>query len=332
MQEPGEGRFVQIIDRLEARRRRGSVQLALTALVLGAAAVPAAAEEAMPSFAPRETGTAVRPAGISLLSFAPQPRTTQGAEAGVSPLDITPSKEGIAAALAAIPKPAKVPLPPRVERPRGATAAAEPAKATPPAATAPAPAVQTAKAAPAPGFFSWLARQNEDAVVTSREEVASLSPVVRTAKLDLSDPFNPRRLPDSSADDDLEDEETKKLVEKQVPAVEISCFKPRLLRLIHAAGAHFKGTPIVTSGFRSRGRRGSYHRKCEAADFFITGVASGQLTAFLRTVPGAGGVGTYCHTKSVHIDTGEPRDWHQCGFRRRFALREPVLAAQIGSR
>jgi uncharacterized protein YcbK (DUF882 family) len=27
-------------------------------------------------------------------------------------------------------------------------------------------------------------------------------------------------------------------------------------------------------------------------------------------MPGRGGVGTYCHTNSVHVDVGPERDWN----------------------
>jgi uncharacterized protein YcbK (DUF882 family) len=125
--------------------------------------------------------------------------------------------------------------------------------------------------------------------------------------------------------DEIEAEEQKApepmLVEKQTDAVNIACLKPELMSIIRKAGEHFGGTPVITSGQRSRGRRGSYHRKCMAADFIIAGVERARLAKYLRALPDAGGVGTYCHTKSVHIDIGEPRNWYQCGFRFRFSQR-----------
>lgn len=110
-------------------------------------------------------------------------------------------------------------------------------------------------------------------------------------------------------------------VEKQTDAVDIACLQPDLLKLVKQAGDHFGATPVITSGQRTRGRRNSYHRRCMAADFFVPGIERARLAQYLRTLPGAGGVGTYCHTKSVHIDVGEPRNWWQCGFRFRFAQR-----------
>lgn len=110
-------------------------------------------------------------------------------------------------------------------------------------------------------------------------------------------------------------------VEKQTDYVNIACLDPHLMQLIQRAGAHFGGKPVITSGLRSNGRRGSYHRKCQAADFFVPGIDRAVLATWLRSQPDAGGVGTYCHTKSVHLDIGEARNWTQCGFRFRFALR-----------
>jgi hypothetical protein len=274
------------------------------------------------------------PGGVIASLFAPRAAAAAVSEP-VSPLDIRPTivSPPVAGKAESRPKPSDIPAPPRPEREVASAATpavAQPAQATQAAAVRGLPTPSTTAAtrvAPAPaGFFGWLASLNTDAAPQEPQRVASLGGAGRT-NLDLSNPFRPRALPgDDPRDDDFEDEmSSKKLVEKQTDYVNIACLKPSLMRLINAAGTHFKGTPVITSGFRDRGRRGSYHRRCEAADFFITGVSSGALTTFLRTLPGAGGVGTYCHTKSVHIDTGEPRDWHQCGFRRRFALREPSL-------
>ena len=261
----------------------------------------------------------------------------------------------------------KVPLPPIPDR-RAATAKAKDssakdssAKGNPKAQAAAQPVDEAPSVAvPAPpqprptGVFAMFAAysqpEGEGASTMSDGDIVrpALTPLPTTkvappaqpapptstkiTRLDLTDPFRPRRMgTPGEKDDDLEDEEgATKLVEKQVDSVQISCLKPDLMALIYKAGDHFGDTPVITSGFRGHGRRGSYHRKCEAADFFIPGVSGGKLVSYLKTLPGAGGVGTYCHTRSVHIDTGEPRNWHQCGRRRSFALREPVL--EIGSR
>ncbi|MGL5446310.1 MAG: YcbK family protein [Rhabdaerophilum sp.] len=132
-------------------------------------------------------------------------------------------------------------------------------------------------------------------------------------------------VPQQTTQEELEAEERRtpepRSVEKQTPHVNIACLKPELMALMEKAGKRFGATPVITSGQRSRGRSGSYHRRCMAADFFVPGVARADLARYLRSMPGAGGVGTYCHTKSVHIDIGEPRNWSQCGFRFRFSQR-----------
>ena len=83
-------------------------------------------------------------------------------------------------------------------------------------------------------------------------------------------------------------------------------------------GEFFHQIPVITSGFRTYGRPGSYHRLCMAADFIVPGVSQEQIVKYLHHVPGVGGVGTYCGTKIVHVDIGEPRDWAYCGLRRTF--------------
>ena len=242
---------------------------------------------------------------------------------------------------------ARVPLPPVIPR----RAAAGKQQATTAEKAVAAPVVVPEPPQPRPtGLFAMLAAysQPEGAAPATMSDgdlmrpalvpppttrVAPETAATKLTKLDLSDPFRPKRLPQAPGerDDDLEDEETApKLVEKQVDSVEIRCLKPELMAMIYKAGDHFGATPVITSGFRGYGRRGSYHRKCEAADFFIPDVPAQKLVQFLKALPGAGGVGTYCHTKSVHLDTGEPRNWHQCGFRRSFALR--TLVTEIGSR
>lgn len=132
-------------------------------------------------------------------------------------------------------------------------------------------------------------------------------------------------VPQQTTPEELEAEERQlpepTHVEKQTDRVDIACLKPELVAIMRRAGDKFGATPVITSGQRSRGRAGSYHRRCMAADFFVPGVARADLARYLRSLPDAGGVGTYCHTKSVHIDIGEPRNWSQCGFRFRFSQR-----------
>lgn len=103
----------------------------------------------------------------------------------------------------------------------------------------------------------------------------------------------------------------------QTDKVEVNCFKPQLVRTLKAIERHYGRPLVVTSGYRSPkhnrrvgGASGSRHTSCEAADIQIEGVSKWQLAKYLRSMPGRGGVGTYCHTESVHIDIGNTRDWN----------------------
>ncbi|MBB5538217.1 D-Ala-D-Ala carboxypeptidase family metallohydrolase [Rhizobium giardinii] len=103
----------------------------------------------------------------------------------------------------------------------------------------------------------------------------------------------------------------------QTEKVETGCFRPELLQLLKVVETHYGRKVMVTSGLRdlkhnirAGGRRYSLHTTCQAADIQVPGVSKWDLAEYLRTIPGRGGVGTYCHTESVHIDTGEIRDWN----------------------
>lgn len=103
----------------------------------------------------------------------------------------------------------------------------------------------------------------------------------------------------------------------QTDKVEARCLRPQLVRMLKHIENHYNRPVIVTSGFRDSrhnrrvgGARGSLHTLCAAADIQVEGVTKWQLAEYLRTIPGRGGVGTYCHTDSVHIDIGEERDWN----------------------
>ncbi|MBY5351044.1 YcbK family protein [Rhizobium leguminosarum] len=106
--------------------------------------------------------------------------------------------------------------------------------------------------------------------------------------------------------------------------VEVGCFKPDLLKVIKTVENHFGRPVIVTSGYRDDehnrlvgGADESMHKSCEAADIQIDGVAKWDIAAYIRSLPDRGGVGTYCHTDSVHLDTGKTRDWNWgCGGKR----------------
>jgi uncharacterized protein YcbK (DUF882 family) len=104
---------------------------------------------------------------------------------------------------------------------------------------------------------------------------------------------------------------------KQHESVDVACLKPSLVRMLKSIEGHFGRKAIVTSGYRdpsrnrrARGAKNSLHMYCAAADIQIPGVSKWDLANYVRTMPGRGGVGTYCHTNSVHVDVGPERDWN----------------------
>ena len=110
---------------------------------------------------------------------------------------------------------------------------------------------------------------------------------------------------------------------KQHESVDVGCLKPSLVRILKSVEQHFGKKMVVTSGYRNpernrraRGAKNSQHMYCAAADIQVPGVSKWELATYLRAMPGRGGVGTYCHTTSVHVDVGPERDWNwRCGRR-----------------
>jgi uncharacterized protein YcbK (DUF882 family) len=104
---------------------------------------------------------------------------------------------------------------------------------------------------------------------------------------------------------------------KQNETVDVACLKPSLVRVLKTIEGHYGKKMVVTSGYRdparnrrANGARNSLHMYCAAADIQVPGVSKWELASYIRTMPGRGGVGTYCHTESVHIDVGPERDWN----------------------
>ncbi|MBL0934200.1 MAG: YcbK family protein [Rhizobiaceae bacterium] len=104
---------------------------------------------------------------------------------------------------------------------------------------------------------------------------------------------------------------------KQHDDVDVSCLRPSLVRVLKSIEGRFGQKVVITSGFRSaernrraRGARNSLHMACAAADIQVAGVSKWTLAEYVRSMPGRGGVGTYCHTESVHVDVGPERDWN----------------------
>lgn len=109
----------------------------------------------------------------------------------------------------------------------------------------------------------------------------------------------------------------------QRPDVQTDCFEPQLVSMLHAVEARFHTKVLVTSGYRSpahnravNGARRSMHMACKAADILVPGADKFAVATFVRSLPGRGGVGTYCHTTAVHIDIGRERDWNWACRRR----------------
>nr|WP_245581975.1 YcbK family protein [Phyllobacterium phragmitis] len=110
----------------------------------------------------------------------------------------------------------------------------------------------------------------------------------------------------------------------QRETVDVACLKPQLVALLKTVERHFGRSVMVTSGYRSpsrnravNGARRSLHMMCAAADIQIDGVSKREIARYVRSMPGRGGVGTYCHTKSVHLDIGPERDWNWRCVRRK---------------
>lgn len=91
----------------------------------------------------------------------------------------------------------------------------------------------------------------------------------------------------------------------QTYAVMTSCFPATLRSVLSDISSRFGGEVIVTSGYRRSGKRGSFHQTCKAADIQIAGISPGAIARFARSHPSVGGVGTYSHTRSVHVDVGD---------------------------
>ena len=104
---------------------------------------------------------------------------------------------------------------------------------------------------------------------------------------------------------------------KQNESVDVACLKPSLVRVLKTIEGHYGRKMMVTSGYRdparnrrANGAKNSLHMYCAAADIQVPGVSTWELASYIRSMPGRGGVGTYCHTESVHVDVGPERDWN----------------------
>lgn len=99
--------------------------------------------------------------------------------------------------------------------------------------------------------------------------------------------------------------------------VQTSCFPADLVAQIRSIERRFGAKAVITSGYRSpahnrrvNGAQRSQHMGCKAADLYVPGADHKAVAAYVRALPGRGGVGTYCHTDAIHIDVGPKRDWN----------------------
>ena len=106
--------------------------------------------------------------------------------------------------------------------------------------------------------------------------------------------------------------------------IHTGCFPARLRSLIARVHKRFGRKLVITSGYRSPahnrrigGAKRSQHMHCKAVDFRVPGVSTYALARYVKSLPGVGGVGTYCGQSSIHMDVGPKRSWHWgCGKRR----------------
>ncbi|MBB4571112.1 hypothetical protein GGE60_005270 [Rhizobium leucaenae] len=115
----------------------------------------------------------------------------------------------------------------------------------------------------------------------------------------------------------------------QTVGVQASCFPEKLRKILSHIGAETHREPIVTSGLRAHGRRGSLHRRCLAADIRVPGASYRAVIAAAVSAPGIGGVGTYCNG-IIHVDLGSKRFWNYCSRGRHFFRPGSPLIAAAG--
>lgn len=293
-------------------------------------AVADSSPSAMPaaSLAPPSSGSTTPPPPIALAENAATPQTAERSlstsTAAASPVAPRPAglpqpirlpqndiprahgQNGVALALAEQPRPIRLDRPVSTALPARPSAPAIPASATPAGAAEVVGAGNTVLPGVDKNRLFEIERKdgrsdNSDIDLDEADEpvqIASLSGLARLAPNGLK---------------------------TQHGGVDVNCLKPALVRVLNQVERKFGRPVIVTSGFRSRqrnararGAKRSLHMFCAAADIQVEGVSKWTLAEYLRGMDGRGGVGTYCHTKSVHIDVGPERDWNwRCKRRRR---------------
>ena len=117
------------------------------------------------------------------------------------------------------------------------------------------------------------------------------------------------------------------IVQAQAFSGHVGGLNPRLGSLLRSIEGHFHRPLTVTSGCRSHqhnrsigGARESWHLRCMAADVKVDGVSKGAVAHYAAGLGGRGGIGTYCHDSSVHVNLGPRREWYWgCGGQRSFS-------------
>lgn len=282
-------------------RDRAGTEIAATAEAEPAAA-PAPDTAAAPDAAEEQIAAAP---GDEPASEAPD-EIEQASEAAPAPVAAAPSAPPQRGFLSAFfsPQPASAAQ-------RAASATAQP---TTQAQTESRPQIATAPANPGAGAGTLAARMSGEALPGVRQ--GSLFDIGRRTSIDddgRSDPPGSYRVASAAGLARL----APNGLRTQTERVDVNCLQPALVRKLRQIENHFGRPLMVTSGYRSppqnrraRGASNSLHMYCAAADIQIEGVGKAQLAEYVRNMPGRGGVGTYCHTESVHVDVGPERDWN----------------------
>ena len=105
---------------------------------------------------------------------------------------------------------------------------------------------------------------------------------------------------------------------KQNESVDVACLKPSLVRVLKTIEGHYGRKMIghlrlpqtrpATAAPTAPRIRCTCIAPPPTSRFPAS--ANGIWRTISATMPGRGGVGTYCHTESVHVDVGPERDWN----------------------
>ena len=135
--------------------------------------------------------------------------------------------------------------------------------------------------APAPAVPGWLKRAPRKK--SSRDRIGSI-----------------RQMASRLAPPGVNVSTLSKMVGKRRQA-KIGCIPTDLRMILNTVAWHYGKRVHIQSGYRSKyhnrrvgGAKRSLHVACKAVDIQVSGVNKYKLAKFLKTLPGRGGVGTYC--------------------------------------